>query len=96
MKGMGARENLYSVPARLLQQLFQDLPVTVEVCHYVSTLLDREGSDECDDPSGESDDLDESECAPELDEPIALAGARCDAPTAQEGGWESDASGISD
>ena len=96
MKGMGARENLYSIPARLLRQLFQDLPVTAEACHYMSMLLDRADSDESDEPPGENSDLDERECTLELDEPIALAGVRCDAPTAQEGGWESDASGVSD
>ncbi|KAK3250676.1 hypothetical protein CYMTET_39951 [Cymbomonas tetramitiformis] len=93
-KGMGARENLYGIPSALLKQLFHNLTLHEEVHAFLSELLVREDLSEMSvlvqSAVVESD-------PPEFEpEPIALAGARAEVTIIPEGGWESDASGLSD
>ena len=93
-KGMGARENLYGIPSSLLKQLFHNLTLHEEVHQFLSELLVREDPSEISDLvqlAGTESDL--PECALE---PIALAGVRAEVTIIPEGGWESDASGLSD
>ncbi|KAK3280038.1 hypothetical protein CYMTET_12107 [Cymbomonas tetramitiformis] len=93
-KGMGARENLYGIPSALLKQLFHNLTLHEEVHAFLSELLVREDLSEMSvlvqSAVVESD-------PPEFEpEPIALAGVRAEVTIIPEGGWESDASGLSD
>ncbi|KAK3236638.1 hypothetical protein CYMTET_53226 [Cymbomonas tetramitiformis] len=93
-KGMGARENLYGIPSALLKQLFHNLTLHEEVHAFLSELLVREDLSEM---SGLVQSAVVESDLPEFEpEPIALAGVRAEVTIIPEGGWESDASGLSD
>ena len=93
-KGMGARENLYGIPSALLKQLFHNLTLHEEVHAFLSELLVREDLSEMSVlVQSAVVESDPPECEPE---PIALAGVRAEVTIIPEGGWDSDASGLSD
>ena len=85
--GKGSCENLYGIPASLLEHLFRDLPFhfSSSVCLFMADLLLRELSEDCEEDSDGHLDLD----------PVALSGAKA-LPIEVDGGWESDASCLSD
>ena len=83
--GKGSRENLYGIPAPLLEHLFRGLPLHFSsvVCLLMADLLLRDLPEEFD--SDEHPDLN----------PVALPGAKV-LPTDNDGGWDSEVSCLSD